>query len=135
MFYTDCLTSYSSLKTGPYAPAFHSLESKGIRLFDKGQLQYVMSLYESCNKINLLNRQIKDVKMPSKTKNYLLDDLYDPYAARFNQFSNNLSEPEILNVLLRIEGGGKIEQNWRSQIRMFEESILKDSSGDTKAYK
>ena len=76
VMYTDCLTSFSALKTENLVANFHSLETKGIKLFDKGQMQYVLTLYECCNKINLLNRQINDIKMPAKTKNYLIDDLY-----------------------------------------------------------
>ena len=90
--YTDCLTSFSALKTGSFVNNFHSLETKGIKLFDKEQLQYVLALYESCNKINLLNRQINDIKMLSKTKNYLIDDLYEPYVNRFKQYIGDLTE-------------------------------------------
>ena len=91
VFYTHCLTSFASLKTGGSAQNYHNLETKGIKLFDKGQLQYVMSIYECCNKINLLSRQIQDIKMPIKTKNYLIDDLYDPYASRFTHHIGKLN--------------------------------------------
>ena len=52
------------------------MERKGLKLFDKLQNQYILLVYEAVNKINLLKRQINDVNMLTKTKNYLLDDIY-----------------------------------------------------------
>lgn len=101
--YVDCLTSYSSLKTTKTFSSYHSLQAKGVKLFDKNQVQYVMKAYEATNKINLLSRQIKDINMPSKTKNYLLDDLYDPYCNRLRHYLGKVSEEELCNLLLRLE--------------------------------
>ena len=134
VMYTDCLTSFSALKMENLAANFHSLETKGIKLFDKGQMQYVLTLYECCNKINLLNRQINDIKMPAKTKNYLIDDLYEPYVNRFRQYIGNLREEEVLNILLRVEGASKVQQNWKLRVKAFEDAILKENSADSRAY-
>lgn len=72
--------------------------------------------------------------MPAKTKNYLIDDLYEPYVNRFRQYIGNLREEEVLNILLRVEGASKVQQNWKLRVKAFEDAILKENSADSRAY-
>ena len=86
---------------------------------DKTQTQYVLTLYECENKINLVHRQINEMQAPSKTKNYFLDDIYDPYANRLRHYNGGFTEKDLLNLMLRLEAANKIHSGWAGEVKKF----------------
>ena len=48
----------------------------GLKLFDEPTYKYVMSLYQFRNRMRAEMEELKDLLLPRRTLNYLLDDLY-----------------------------------------------------------
>lgn len=46
--------------------------------------------------------ELKELMLPGRCKNYLIDELYEPFAIRYGQFVG-FKEEELLNLTLRLQ--------------------------------
>lgn len=63
----------------------YDIQRKGLLLFDEGMYQHCLICYQCVQKILLYEKMISDIEgMPAVTRNYIIDDLYEPYANRLS---------------------------------------------------
>ncbi len=55
-------------------------------LFDEGVFKYVLMVYQFRNKLRMEMEELKELMLPSRSRNYLIDELYEPFAIRYGQF-------------------------------------------------
>ena len=70
-------------------------------LFNKKVYNYVLLCYHCLNKINIVEKQLNDSSITVRTKNYLTDDIVEPYTNRLKSFIK-FSEEEMLNLTLKL---------------------------------
>ncbi len=58
-------------------------------------------LYQYRNRMRAELEELKDLLIPKKTINYLIDELYEPFIQVFEGFTA-FSEEELLNFTLRL---------------------------------
>lgn len=78
-----------------------NISDHGLRLFDEPTYKYVLMLYQYRNRMRAEVEEIKDLLLPKKTINYLIDELYDPFLQVYSAFAC-FSEEELLNFTLRL---------------------------------
>ena len=54
--------------------------------------------------------ELQQLLIPTETKNYLTDEIYDPYSYKFNSYIS-YSEEELLNFTLRFQHAITLEKN------------------------
>lgn len=80
----------------------YDIETKGVKLFDKSIYQQVLLYYHCFNKMDIVGQQINDAGLSPKTKNYIIDDIYEPFVNRLNSFVK-YNQADMLNLALRLE--------------------------------
>jgi hypothetical protein len=68
--------------------------------------------------------EIKDLLLPQKTINYLIDELYDPFLQAFSAFAC-FSEEELLNFTLRLEHALNFSNSRHDILKLFEGTLAK----------
>ena len=67
---------------------------------------------------------LKDLLLPKRTLNYLLDDIYQPFAQVFSNFVV-YSEEELLNFMLGLQHGLNFKMSQKEIISLFEQTLAK----------
>lgn len=101
-----------------------NISDHGLRIFDEPTYKYVLMLYQYKNRMRAEAEEIKDLLMPSKTINYLIDELYEPFIQIFNNFSG-FTEEELLNFTLRLEHALNLKNSQQDIVRLFEQTLAK----------
>jgi hypothetical protein len=55
-------------------------------LFDVEVFKYVLMVYQFRNKLRMEVEELKELMLPPRSRNYLIDELYEPFAIRYGQF-------------------------------------------------
>lgn len=101
-----------------------NISDHGLRIFDEPTYKYVLMLYQYKNRMRAEAEEIKDLLLPSKTINYLIDELYEPFIQIFNNFSG-FTEEELLNFTLRLEHALNLKNSQQDIVRLFEQTLAK----------
>lgn len=101
-----------------------NISDHGLRIFDEPTYKYVLMLYQYKNRMRAEAEEIKDLLLPSKTINYLIDELYEPFIQIFNNFSG-FTEEELLNFTLRLEQALNLKNSQQDIVRLFEQTLAK----------
>jgi len=64
-----------------------NISDHGLKLFDEPTYRYVLMLYQYRNRMRAEVEEIKDLLLPKKTINYLIDELYDPFLQAYSSFA------------------------------------------------
>lgn len=68
-------------------------------------------------------KQIEDVtNLPRKTKNYLCDEIYEPYSGRLNSYVG-YNEEQLLEIILVMEKTLNLESELKKSSKHLKESI------------
>lgn len=62
--------------------------------------------------------ELKDLLIPKKTINYLIDELYEPFIQVFEEYTA-FSEEELLNFTLRLEHALNFKASHMQMITLF----------------
>jgi len=63
--------------------------------------------------------ELRELMLPPRARNYLIDELYEPFEIRFGQYIN-YKEEELLNFTLRLQHALNIEQGQKKILGLFE---------------
>lgn len=83
-------------------PQHYDIESKGVKLFDKAIYNEALLSYTCLNKISVVGKQLNDASIKQRTKNYLFDDIYEPFLNRVTSFIK-FSEEDLANLVISLE--------------------------------
>ena len=75
-------------------------------------------LYQYKNRMRAELEELKDLLIPKKTINYLIDDLYEPFIQVFEGFAA-FTEEELLNFTLRLEHALNFKTSYGRTITSF----------------
>lgn len=101
-----------------------NLSDHGLRIFDEPTYRYVLMLYQYKNRLRAEAEEIKDLLLPPKTVNYLIDELYEPFMQLFNAFAG-FTEQELLNFTLRLEHALNLKNSQQDILALFERTLAK----------
>lgn len=101
-----------------------NISDHGLRIFDEPTYKYVLMLYQYKNRMRAEAEEIKDLLMPKKTINYLIDELYEPFMQIFSNFAG-FSEEELLNFTLRLEHALNFKNSHLDIVRLFEQTLAR----------
>lgn len=96
-----------------------NIENKGLVLFEEQTFKYVLMLYQFRNKLRMEMSELRELMLPARCKNYLLDEVYEPFAVRYGQFVN-FKEEELLNLTLRLQHALNIDQSQKKIMSVLE---------------
>lgn len=88
-------------------------------LFDQDVFKYVLMTYQFRNKLRMEMEELKELMLPPRSKNYLIDEIYEPFMIRYAQFVN-FKEEDLQNFTLRLQHALNIEHSQKKIISLFE---------------
>jgi len=74
--YDEFLQIYTESKKNAHL----NITDNGLKLFDEPTYKYVLTKYQFKNKMRAEMQELKELLLPKKTINYLIDELYEPFA-------------------------------------------------------
>lgn len=86
-------------------------------------------LYQYCNRTRAETEELKDLLLPRRTLNYLLDDIYEPFLNIFGHFAS-YNEQELLNFTLRLEHALNLKLSQHKIVQLYEHTLAKPYSSD-----
>jgi Asp-tRNA(Asn)/Glu-tRNA(Gln) amidotransferase C subunit len=125
----DMYEEFVQIYEGCLAGEQHNPSEHGLRLFEEGSYRYVLMLYQFRNRTRAEVEELKDLLLPRRTLNYLLDDLFEPFLHLLRSYAS-YSEDELLAFTLALEHALNYKTSHSQIIKLYETTLAATYSTD-----